>query len=249
MAPQISLNESILDVQLTPIRGDMAPLATAAIRSRVDVGTPMAAVAIRRQFEVRRRLDVVTGLTNHLFMSAGERIFGLPRMVKAPPRPSVRVVTICATRTKFRLMEVLVTLFTNHRFVLVGRRPVAFLAGDRRMQTDQRKARDLVVERNAFPPIHIVVAALAALTQLSFVGILLAMAGVARSRKLVPIEIAGVAGVALYFFVRAAKRVFGLVVVKTCRLPLNLIMTGLAFRTVPIRMYILQPVTRYARTI
>ncbi len=227
----------------------MAPLATAAERSRVHVSTPMAAVAIGRQFEVGWRLYVVTGLTNNLFMSASQRIFGLPRMVKTPSWPSVRIVTIGAARAKLRLVEILVALFTSHRFILVGRRPVAFLAGDRRMQTDQRKARDLVVERNAFPPIDIVMTALAALSQFSFMGILLAMAGVARRRKLVPIKIAGVAGIALYFFVRTPKRVFGLIVVKTYRLPLDLIMTGLAFRTVPIRMHILQPVTRHARTI
>ena len=191
----------------------------------------------------------MTGFANNLFMSAGQRVFGLPRMVKTPSWPSVWIVTIRAARTKLRLMEILVALFTSRRFVLVGRRTVTFLAGYRRMQTDQRKVRDLVIERNAFPPINIVVTALATLSQLSFVGILLAMAGVARNRKLVPIKIAGVAGVAPDFLVRTAKRVFGFIVVKTYRLPLDLIMTGLAFRTITIRMHILQPVTRHARTI
>ena len=71
------------------------------------------------------------------------------------------------------------------------------------MQTDQGKARDLMVERNARSPIDIIMATLATLPQLSLVRILLLVARVAGRRQLLSIKIAGVAIVAFHLFMRA----------------------------------------------
>jgi hypothetical protein len=71
------------------------------------------------------------------------------------------------------------------------------------MQTDQGKARDLVVERNALSPIDIIMTTLATLTQLSLMRIPLLMAGVAGSRQLLSIKIASVTIIAFHLFMCA----------------------------------------------
>jgi hypothetical protein len=200
---KISLDKSILDFELSPIDGHMATLTVSTKSSRVRVSATMTAEAIGRQFEVRRRLDIVARLTNERLVSSRQRIFGLTPMVEPPSSPTVRIVTVCAPDPEFCLMKILVTLLTSHRFVFVSRRTMTLFAWHRSMQTDQREARDLVVKRNALPPIDIIMATLATLTQLSFMRIPLLMAGVAGSRQLLPIKIASVTVVAFYLLMCA----------------------------------------------
>ena len=145
----------------------------------------------------------MTRLTNELFMSSRQRIFGLTPMVEPPSSPTVWIVTICATHPELCLMKILVTLFASCRLALVSRRTMTLFAGHRSMQTDQGKAGDLVVERNALSPIDIIMATLATLTQLSLMRILLLVARVAGNRQLLSIKIARVAIVALHLFMRA----------------------------------------------
>ena len=66
--------------------------------------------------------------------------------------------------------------------------------------------------------------------------------------ELFSIDIAGVASITFDFLVRAAKRIFGFVVVKPHVLPFGLIVARLAFRPVPVGMDVLQAMAGHAST-
>ena len=140
-------------------------------------------------------------------------------------------------------MEVLVTFLAGERCVLVGRSAMTFFAGNRRMQADQRKARQFVIERQVPPPIRIIVASFAALAQFALMRIVLAMTGDASCSELVAVEISAMAGVAFDLGVCAPQRKFGLVVVEMDCLPLALVMTGFAFGAIAAGVDVLQAVT------
>lgn len=139
-------------------------------------------------------------------------------------------------------MAVLVAFLAGGRRILVGRATMAFLARHLRVQADQRKMRDVVIERDALAPVSIAVTGFASSTQLALVWVVFTMTGDAGAGELVAIQNARVAGIALDLRVRAAQRVFGLVVIETRVAPLVLVMACLAFCTVTIRVHVLQPV-------
>ena len=74
---------------------------------------------------------------------------------------------------------------------------MTFLARDNAVASDQRKSRDVVVERCGAAPVVLAMASLAPGAKLALVPVILAMARHACCRKLVAIEIAHVARIAL----------------------------------------------------
>ena len=74
---------------------------------------------------------------------------------------------------------------------------MAFLARHHRVASNQRKSRDVVIERRYAAPIVLAMAALTANAELAAVPIILAMARHTCCRELVAIEIAIVAHIAL----------------------------------------------------
>ena len=81
---------------------------------------------------------------------------------------------------------------------------MALLARNDGVFTKQRKMREVVIVGDLFAPGILVVALLAVLAELAFMGIVLLVAGDARGPKLVVIEIAGMAGFAAQAYMRAA---------------------------------------------
>ena len=74
---------------------------------------------------------------------------------------------------------------------------MAFLARHHRVASNQRKSRDVVIERRYAAPIVLAMASLTTNADLAAVPIILAMARHTSCRELVAVEIASVAGIAL----------------------------------------------------
>jgi hypothetical protein len=99
-----------------------------------------------------------------------------------------------------------------------------------------------VVEGGYAAPTGLVVTPLATWTKLAFVAIILPVTGYAGRRQLIAIEITSVAGIAFDFRMRGSQRKFRrLVMIEENRLPLVLVVAGLAFAAVPAGMSILNP--------
>lgn len=90
----------------------------------------MAVVAIHRKLEIGRRLRLVAGLASHFLMHADKRKSRLPSVIETPARPSIWIVAGGAIGAEPCLMEVLVAFLAGERRVLIGRRPMTFLAGN-----------------------------------------------------------------------------------------------------------------------
>lgn len=167
---------SVPDVHVSPAGRDVAALAILPERTPMYISTHVTADAVRCQLE-GRRFRLVAGFANDLFVGSGQRKFRLPRMIKTPACPAVGIVATAAATPKPPLVEILVTFFAGSRRVLVHGRPVAFLARNRGMQSDQRETRQLVIECQILSPIRVAVASFAPLAELAFVRVLLAVAG------------------------------------------------------------------------
>lgn len=172
---RVSGPRSVPDVHVSPASRNMAALAILAECTPVRVFAGMTGAAIGGELQTGRRFGLVTGFANDLFMRSRQREFRLTRMIKAPARPAVRIVAIAATVSEPPLMEVLVTSGAGRRRALVRGRAMAFLARNRGMQSDQRKARQFVIERQTLSPIGIVVASFAAFAQRALVRIVIAV--------------------------------------------------------------------------
>lgn len=123
---------------------------------------------------------------------------------------------------------------------------MTFLARHLGVQPDQWKPHKVMVEACFLSPIVFVVALLALWPERILVRIVLLVTGGAVRLQFVGIKVARMARLAFDVFMRAAKRIFGLVVIETDRAPFGLIMAGLAFRAKTPGVNILQPVTRHA---
>lgn len=100
-----------------------------------------------------------------------------------------------------------------------------------------------VVKSDILAPVGVIVAPLATVAELPFVRILVLVTRDARGLKLLLIEVSSMTDVAFHLFVCSTKRKLGLVVLKFCLFPLDLVVAGFALRTVTIGMNILDPVT------
>ena len=181
-------------------------------------------------------------MTIEPLMCSVERVTCLRIVIETPARPAVRVVAQGAIpRESAFVMGVLVAARTDARRVFERSRAMAFLTGRDRMTADQWKSRDIVIEGHLPAPTRLLVALLAAGTQLGLMGIVLLVAGDAGCCELVAIKVASVTGVAFDLGVLPAQRKLGhSVVTEFHRLPLGRGVAGLALGTVASRMSVLQ---------
>jgi len=167
----------------TPMRPSACVVTTRALRLRAKMALVVilvAALAGHRKSESGRILSGVAAFTFQSLMSACERIVGLARMIELPFAPGERIVTIptLSTRAKAALViAVLVTLLAGERRILIDGRTVAAFAGNRQMLAKEREACLIVIENDVLAPLEVVVASLAAIAELAFVGVLLFVAG------------------------------------------------------------------------
>ena len=170
-------------------------------------------------------------------------------MIEAPSRPTVGVVTggtIGAEPANVMSVTVAAHAFSGRILERLG--AVTFLAGDYRMQSKKGKSRQVVIEGDLLPPARFVVTALAVAAQLAVMRVILAMAGDARHRELVAIEVARVAALARDLRVTAAQRKLGcLIVVEADRRPLFGSVAGLAIGAISTSVFVLQTMAGDAR--
>ena len=179
-------------------------------------------------------------------MRAGQRIFGLGRMVEAPSRPAVWIMASRTIGPEASLVLVVVTFFTGKRRIFEGRRLMTFRTRDAGVQSDQRETRQIMVKSGFLAPIVFVVTLLASWTERVLVRIIFLVTGDASCCQFFSVEIAGVAGIAFDVLVCAAERVLGFVVIETNPAPFCLVVAAIAFRTEATGMNILQPMARHA---
>jgi hypothetical protein len=163
-------------------------------------------------------------------MRPGQRVARLRVVVKAPPRPTIRIMAECAIRAEATLM-VLIAMAGDavQRRALECERAMAFLAWHDGVATDQRKSRNVVIEGRHTAPIVFAVTSLATIAKLTVVPIVLAVTGNAGRPQLVAIKIASMARVTLYFCMGASEWKFRcFIMVEANRAPLVLIVASFA---------------------
>ena len=124
---------------------------------------------------------------------------------------------------------------------------MTFFAGDGRVEADEWKPRDIVIEGDFLAPARLLVTLLAPRAELTFVGIGLAVAARTIGRQLVAVEISRMARIAFDGRVLAAQRKLGrFIVIEADRRPLRRGMAGFAFLSVTARMLVLLGMTTRA---
>ena len=160
----------------------------------------MTRIAIRGQNDLSGILSNVAGVTIEAAMGPGQRVARLRVVVKAPPRPTIRIMAECAIRAESTLM-VLIAMAGDkvQRRALECERAMAFLAWNDGVATDQRKSRNVVIEGRHTAPIVVAVTSLVTIAKLTVVPIVLAVTGNAGRPQLVAIKIVSMARVTLHF--------------------------------------------------
>src|SRR5215469_6308583 len=131
----------------------MASLAGLAERALMDVIEPMAAVTTRLQNDLGHILGRVTRMTIEPFVGARQRILGLRRVIEAPARPTIWIVTKGAIGPEPTFVKlILVATAANRARVLERSGAVTLFAGDYRVAADERKARQIMIECDRLVP-------------------------------------------------------------------------------------------------
>jgi len=209
----------------------------------------VARVAILRQHDLGDVAGHVAGLAIKPAVGACQRVARLCVVIKAPPRPAIRVVAERAIRPQAAFMMLVpVTGGAIQRGTLERQRAMAFLARHDGMAPNERESGDVVIEGLYATPTRLAVALLAAAAELALVRIILPVTGYTGRPQLVAVEIASVAGIALHLRMRCPQRKFRrLVMIEANREPLVLLVAAFAFGAVPSGVNILNLVAIDAR--
>src|SRR5215469_5131966 len=201
----------------------------------------VAGIAIGRQRDLGDIPGHVARLTIEAAVRPGQPVSRLRVVIEAPPRPTVRIVAEPAVRRETTLMMLVpVTGNARPRGIFERQRPMAFLTGHDGVATDQRKSRDVMVERDYATPPRLAVALLAPGAELTLVPVILAMTGGTGRCQLVAIEIARVAVIAFDLGMRASQRELRrLAMIETERAPFAFVVAALALGAVPPAMDVL----------
>ena len=165
----------------------------------------VARIAIRCRHDFRDIPGNVAGVAIEIAVRACQRVSSLGIMIETPPLPTIRVMADRTARTQATLvMFIPMAVGAIKRRILVRRRSMALFARHDRVASDQRKSREVVIERGGSAPTDLAVTFLAVGAKLSLVAIILPVTGNARRRQLVVVKIAGVAGIAFNLRMRAS---------------------------------------------
>lgn len=210
---------------------------------------PVARIAIRGQLDPGDVPRNVAGLAIEPAVHARQREARLCVMIKAPSLPTVRVVAERTVRPQPPfMMEVPVAGVAAQRRSLEQQGTMAFLARHDCVTSNERKPGEIVIERGYSAPADLYVTALAAISELALVPVILEMTGPTSRRQLVTIECSGMARIALHLRMRSPQWEFGLLVmIEANCAPLVLAVAALALGTVPFVVNILKPVAIDAR--
>ena len=175
--------------------GDVAVLTLLAETAVVRIITAVTGAAGLVQLDFARHGLAMTALAMDLGVGAVELVIGILIVVEAPHLPAVRIVAIGAFAAKGLLMHVVLFVagIAGVGIHLVAAGQMAFLAGYRRVETDEGKAGHVMVEDHPFVPFLLVVAAGALLAFLALMNIVILMAGKTGITTLFLVQVATMA--------------------------------------------------------
>lgn len=152
--------------------GDVTRLAAPPKRAAMRVVAAVAAKARGGSRDFRGVFGGMTGVALQSLVRASQRKLGFLVMVKAPKCEAVGVVAARAIGAQPALVAlVLVTGFARPRRILVGPRPMTFLAGDCCMQPNQRELGQVMIKSDLRAPAGFSVAGLAFRPELALMRI------------------------------------------------------------------------------
>src|SRR5664279_2816806 len=210
-------------------RTHVALLALPAVAAFMGVVLRVAADALRRRENAPFHGPAVTGAADRALVLAVEDEFRPRVVVEIPGLPAARVVALLAAGAQ-RLLVLVVLDVAGVAVALRApeqRARVTHPALHLRVSAEQRKAGQAVVERRRRLPCLLVVALRACLAQLTFVLVVLAVAGTAVLRRLLVVRRL-VAGAALGLLVLAQERKCRPGMVEARLLPVALVVALLA---------------------
>lgn len=163
----------------------------------VAVFLGVTAVAIRGDSRIFGRA-VVTAGTGQIGVRTGQRKMGFLGVVKFPVIPATGVVALAAglAEPTFMFVVTFMAVETGQRRIFIRSSEMATRAVNGRVQAQQRKLGERVVESHLLRPAPGVVATLALIALLTFVNIVCAMTADTGHRQFHGFDIAAVAAVA-----------------------------------------------------
>src|SRR5262245_15462584 len=225
--------------------GSVTFFARPAESSVMRVILAVAGVTRAGGADFRAGARLVTGMALERAVGAGQGVGGLLVVIETPARPPVGVVAGGAVGAQTSgVVHIFVAAGAGAGGILEGGGAMAGLAGDGRVQANEGKAGQVMVEGHRLAPAGLLVAALAGGPELALVGIILAVAGGAVGGQPVAPGVAGVAAFTGELGMAAAQgKPRRLVVVEADGRPFGGCMAGLAAAAVAPRMLVLQAVT------
>lgn len=204
---------------------------------------PVTRIAVRSQLDPGDVPHNVAGLAIEAAVRARQRKARLGVVIKAPSLPTVRVVAERAIRPQPPfMMAVPVAGVAAQRRSLEQQGAMALLARHDRVTSNERKPGEIVIKGGYSAPADLYVTALAAISELALVPVILEMTGSTSRRQLVAIESSGMARIALHLCMRSSQWKFGLpVMIEANCAPLVLVVAAFALGTVPFVVDILNP--------
>ena len=159
--------------------GDVAVLTLLAETAVVRIITAVTGAAGLVQLDFARHGLAMTALAMDLGVGAVELVIGILIVIEAPHPPAVRVVASGAFAAKGLLMHVVLFVagIAGVGIHLVAAGQMAFLAGYRRVETDEGKAGYVMIKYHPRIPLPLVMAAFATLAFLAFVHVIVFVAG------------------------------------------------------------------------
>jgi len=163
--------------------GHVAFVTIIAEVAAMDVVLFVATTTGGRQADLASHRGPVAGDAVETLVCAIQHIVCFLIVIECPQFPTIRVVTETAARSKPFAMRVVtfVTIDAGQRCIFIGGSGVTFFARNYGMQADKGESRQVVVKEYFCPPRLLVMAAVACLTLLPFVDIVIPMAAVAIS--------------------------------------------------------------------
>ena len=160
----------------------MAFLAFPPERSLVHVIPVVAGIAAGRCDDLLDIGYLMARVTSHGTMRTQQWVACLLVVIEDPSFPTIGVVADSAANNteSTRVIRILMAAYACAGCILERSRSMAFFARYCRVQSDQRKSRQVMVEGDLLSPARFLVALLAIATELALVRVILAMTGDAR---------------------------------------------------------------------
>lgn len=224
----------------------MAPVAQIAELAVMHIILMMTGQTIRIQNDLLINRNHMTQFAFKALVTAFQFISRLRVVIESPKLPTVRVMAHMALSPQSLFVHIIfcVTGVAIHGRIFERLRIVALAAGSDRMQSDQRKFGQVVIEFDIIPPTVLVMTAVARIALLAIVHIIGLMTTPALRIDLHVLCFIPVTVAALKLLVLSRQAELGIpVVIERARLPVMAAMAPVATVTISSFMNIIQQMT------